>query len=355
MPLPPFDPRRRWAMFAIPAFILLALLASLAARLPHLSQQRAPVPVKAITRVGMTVSDLDRSVAFFEKVLDFRKTSDREVAGKAVEQLTGVFGARCRIAEMRLGTETLELTEYLASPGRPYPQDSRSNDRWFQHIAIITCDMDAAFSRLRQHKVKFVSTAPQTLPAWNGNAAGIRAFYFKDPDNHVLEILQFPAGKGDPRWQSAASLFLGIDHTAIVVADTDMSLAFYRDTLGMAVAGTSENYGDEQEHLNNIFGARLRITTLRPPGGVSGPAVELLEYLSPGDGRPYPPDARPHDLLHWHTEVEVPDTQTAFNYLVRSRWPVISSAAGLTFLARDPDGHALQVSNRPTSGKSSAQ
>ena len=50
---------------------------------------------------------------------------------------------------------------------------------------------------------------------------------------------------------------------AIVVADTDVSLAFYRDALGMRVAGSSENYGSEQEHLNNIFGARLRITALR--------------------------------------------------------------------------------------------
>ena len=79
------------------------------------------------------------------------------------------------------------------------------------------------------------------------NAGGIRAFYFKDPDGHPLEILWFPEGKGDPKWQQPSDrLFLGIDHTAIVVSDTAQSLRCYRDTLGLRVAGESENYGPEQ-------------------------------------------------------------------------------------------------------------
>jgi len=38
-----------------------------------------------------------------------------------------------------------------------------------------------------------VSSGRQRLPEWNQNAAGISAFYFKDPDEHPVEILQFPA------------------------------------------------------------------------------------------------------------------------------------------------------------------
>ena len=99
--------------------------------------------------------------------------------------------------------------------------------------------MDQAYLWLRRHHVPHVSPEPQRLPDWNRNAAGIRAFYFKDPDDHVLEILQFPPDKGDPRWQRPSDMvFLGIDHTAIVVADTDRSVAFYRDVLGLRVAAT---------------------------------------------------------------------------------------------------------------------
>jgi catechol 2,3-dioxygenase-like lactoylglutathione lyase family enzyme len=224
--------------------------------------------VEQVGAIGMTVSDMDASIEFYSKVLSFEKVSDVELSGEDYERLEGVFGLRMRVAKMRLGDEFIELTEYLAPKGRPVPVDSRSNDRWFQHIAIITSDMDKAYTLLRQNKVEHASTGPQRLPDWNKNAGGIKAFYFRDPDKHWLEILQFPEGKGDAKWQRKDRLFLGIDHTAIVVGNTDASLKFYRDVLGLRIAGTSENYGTEQEHLNNVFGARLRITSLRAGNGV---------------------------------------------------------------------------------------
>ena len=121
-----------------------------------------------------------------------------------------------------------------------------------------------------------------------------------------LEILQFPPGKGAAAMAGGDRLFLGIDHTAIVVADTAASLALYRDRLGLQVAGESENYGTEQEHLNNVFGAHLRITTLR---AASGPGIELLEYLAPdrratGAGR-----HAANDL--WHAQVGLVATEIA--------------------------------------------
>ena len=121
--------------------------------------------------------------------------------------------------------------------------------------------MDRAYKLLRGNKVKHASTGPQRLPEWNKNAAGIQAFYFRDPDGHFLEVLAFPPDKGAAKWhEQNGRLFLGIDHTAIVISDTDASLRFYRDVLGLKVVGESENHGPEQERLNNVFGARLRIT-----------------------------------------------------------------------------------------------
>ncbi len=266
---------------------------------------RAQVParplVSAVDAFDVTVGDMDRSVAFYSGALTFTKVSDVEVAGESYEHLEGVFGLRMRVVRLKLGDETLELTQFLTPQGRPVPLDSRSNDRWFQHVSIIVSDMDQAYARLRAQHVGYVSAEPQRLPASIKGAAGIEAFYFRDPDNHTLEILHFPPDKGDPKWHLAhPPLFEGIDHSAIVVADTEASLKFYRDTLGMTVAGSSENYGTEQEHLNNIFGARLRITSLR---AASGPGIELLEYLAPRDGRPIPTDARANDLCRWQTEM----------------------------------------------------
>jgi catechol 2,3-dioxygenase-like lactoylglutathione lyase family enzyme len=332
----------------------LALVAWAVLGLNHGPSRAQQAPARTLARgvagVGITVSDMGRAVDFYSKVLFFEQVSDAEVAGDDFERLQGVAGARARVVTMQLGDERLELTEYRTPHGRPVPADSRSNDRWFQHIAIIVNDMDQAYSWLRRHRVQHVSPGPQRLPDWNPNAAGIRAFYFRDPDGHALEVLQFPPDKGSPRWQRPSDrVFLGIDHTAIVVGDTDASLRFYRDTLGMAVVGGSENHGPEQERLNNVAGARLRITTLR---AAAGPAIELLEYLAPRDGRPFAADARANDLVHWHTIVATSSPEAAYGALLAGRHALVSPRVvalpnGLlgfreAFLARDPDGHALQ-------------
>jgi len=295
----------------------------------------------AVTKIGIVVDDMDRSVDFYTHVLDFQKVSDNEVAGERYEQLNGVFGLRCRIVGLTLGNESIELTEYLTPRGRLIPRDSRSNDHWFQHIAIVTTDMDRAYTRLRENKVHFASTGPQTLPQWNKGAAGIRAFYFRDPDDHVLEVINFPSDKGDPKWQSTNDLFPGIDHTAIVVENTEKSLAFYRDALGFRVAGGSENYGVEQEHLNNIQAAHLRITTMKSP---AGPGVEFLEYLAPRDGRPYPADSKANDIFAWQTNLATPDAAGLLKDLRERGYTVISTPPSESeFIVRDPDGHAVHV------------
>src|SRR5213594_356560 len=307
--------------------------------------------IRAVGAVGMTVGNMERSTAFYSSVLGFEKVSDVEVVGEAYERFQGVFGLRMRVVRMRLGDEAIELTEYLTPRGRPIPVDSRSHDRWFQHIAIIVSDMDRAYASLRQHRVEHASPAPQRLPDWNTSAGGIRAFYFKDPDGHPLEILWFPGGKGDPKWHRPSDrLFLGIDHTAIVVSDTAQSLRCYRDTLGLRVAGESENYGPEQERLNNVSGARLRITSLRAP---AGPGIEFLEYLSPRDGRPAPVDERANDLVHWQTVVASADPEALATRLAAGGVRFVSPGVvqvddrALGFdrglLVRDPDGHVLQV------------
>jgi catechol 2,3-dioxygenase-like lactoylglutathione lyase family enzyme len=310
--------------------------------------------VKSVDAVGMTVSDIDRSVEFLSKVLSFEKVSEIEVAGSEYERLQGVFGARMRIARMRLGDEFIDLTEYLTPKGRPIPVDSRSNDQWFQHVAVVVSDMDRAYQRLRAHRVQHTSTGPQRIPDWNKSAAGIKAFYFKGPDGHNLELIYFPPGKGNPKWQQTnGRLFLGIDHTAIAVSDTGRSLSFYRDILGMKLAGESENYGIEQEHLNNVFASRVRISGLK---AAAGPGIEFLDYLTPRDGRPTPPDTRANDLWHWQTAIRVGRADTAAEKLNNSRVRFVSPgvatipdrALGIAkgFLVRDPDGHGLQLIER---------
>ena len=202
-----------------------AVVAVLVLALPLLLRPATPAQEVPATRsvdgVVISVGSLQRAIDFYTKVLTFELVSQSEVVDE---------GARSRIARLRLGREAIDLVEHVAPRGRPLPADARSNDRWFQHIAIIVNDIDQAHLWLKRHGVERTSPEPQRLPDWNPNAGGIWAFYFKDPDGHALEILQFPPDKGAARWQAPNDkVFLGIDHTAIVVGDTDASLRLYRD------------------------------------------------------------------------------------------------------------------------------
>jgi catechol 2,3-dioxygenase-like lactoylglutathione lyase family enzyme len=311
---------------------------------------RAEAKVVALKTVVIPVADLDRSVAFYTSVLDFTKVSTFEVDGDDLEATVGVFGARVRVATLKLGDESLELMQFLAPEGKAYPEGARSNDRSFQHVAIIVSDMAKAFAKLREHDVRFASTGPQRLPDWNPAAGGIEAFYFKDPDGHPLEILHFPAGKGAAKWQATGRLFLGIDHTAVVIASTAASAAFYGKALGMTKAGESENYGTEQEHLNNVFGARLRITAMR---AAAGPGVEFLEYLAPAGGRLAAIDRQSNDLVAVTTVLVSDDVDADTAALRRAGYDWVSPGAvrlhdaslGFTKAStvQDPDGHLIRL------------
>jgi catechol 2,3-dioxygenase-like lactoylglutathione lyase family enzyme len=296
----------------------------------------------------LTVSDLDRSVAFYEQALGFTKVSERGFSERGHDELTGVFGTRVRAARLQLGEEFIELEQYLAPAGQPVAGDSRSNDLWFQHFAVVVSDMDRAWTHVGRFPVRAISSAPQTIPESNRAAAGIKAVKFRDPDGHPLELLWFPAGKGNPRWQRHdGPLFLGIDHSAIAVSDTDRSTRFWQDLVGLKVAGGSLNTGPTQEQLDNAFGAVVRITGLRPEREAS-PGLEFLQYLTPSGGRSAP-IARANDLVATRTVVEVDDVDALADKLQASSVSFISprpvSVPGASWskglMVRDPDGHAV--------------
>lgn len=306
--------------------------------------------VMKVEAIGITVKEMDRSVKFYTEVLGFKKISDQEFKGENFEKLQGVFGLNMRVVRLQLGDEIIELTDYLTTGGRSIPEDQKSNDLFFQHIAIVVSDMDKAYRHLRKFNVEHVSTAPQTLPKSIPGAEGIKAFYFHDPDIHNLELIFFPKGKGLEKWQSNhGKIFLGIDHTAIGVSNTEKSHEFYENLLGIERKSDSWNKGTEQEHLNNVEGASLHITGYRAD---KGPGVEFLQYLKPGPGKPYPADSRSDDIWHWQTTLVVDDADALYRKLKNNNSVLISkeivyqqvkNVHTKSFIVRDPDGHAMLI------------
>ena len=97
----------RWIAQLAIYFVLTTSAWSPAARAQH---SAAVSRADRVSTIGMVVTDMDRSVEFYSKVLTFEKVSDKEVFGSEYEHLEGLFGIRMRVVQMRLGNEILELT-----------------------------------------------------------------------------------------------------------------------------------------------------------------------------------------------------------------------------------------------------
>jgi catechol 2,3-dioxygenase-like lactoylglutathione lyase family enzyme len=226
--------------------------------------------VSRILRLSITVSDMARLMAFYRDALGFSfiEASDTKI--------DGVPGRR---VWMRLGGQTLELF----APDRLgdlYPAGSRATDAWFQHLAIVVADMDAAYAHLQGYDMTPITLGgPQHLPRSTG---GVRAFKFRDPDGHPLELIAFPPGVGDSRWQAASAdaLFLGFDHSAIVVDNYKRSVAFY-EGFGFCVVSRGVNQGSAQEHLDDAPDVLVDVVALQPAAETT-PHLELLGYRNPG-------------------------------------------------------------------------
>ena len=317
-----------------------------------------------IRSIGFTCRNAEAIATFYGAHLGCQRISTVEVNGAGYADLLGLPGSQLKLVRLQLGGEQLELLQVLElgpglRPGRPIPADSRSNDLWFQHICIVVADMDAASTPIRslieQGQLQTISSAPQTLPSWNQAAGGIQAFKCHDPEGHCLELLQFPADKGEARWHppTAPSPFLGIDHSAIANADTPRSCRFYEELLGLRLGGDGVNSGVEQDQLDGLAGTEVRITGHRCPEGAG---VECLNYLQPSGARPLPADQNASDSAHWQIRLEVSDLETIASRLAHFGGSLVSQgvielpsdqAAALGFnrglQIRDPDGHQLQL------------
>jgi len=285
------------------------------------------IRVQRLLRISRVVSDLHRAEIFYSDALGFRRLAQEPLAPALLATL-GMEGIAAEQVVMRLGEEEIALVQFEAQ-GRPCPSDSQSRDLWFQHLAIVVRDMDRAYANLsaRAGWQPISWGGPQQLPRANGSE---RAFKFRDPDGHPLELIWFPPGQGREQWhrRTTSTPFLGIDHSAIAVSLTSRSLVFYR-RLGLSPVERSWNHGQAQSALDGLFGAKLRVIGLRPPAA-EGPGLELLRYRPPG--RPMPA-RRPND--------QVTDWITVAATGLGESSPVV---------LHDPDGHLLVLEDQGLSG-----
>lgn len=130
--------------------------------------------------MGLTVSDLDRSVAFYTQ-FGFEVTARIEEEGREVEEGVGVDGAKLRVALLESDSSRLELIQYLEPGGGPKPLPN--NGTGAAHLCVEVDDVDSAYEELQAAGIDFFS-APIT------HESGIRWVYCRDPDGVTTELLQ---------------------------------------------------------------------------------------------------------------------------------------------------------------------
>jgi catechol 2,3-dioxygenase-like lactoylglutathione lyase family enzyme len=289
----------------------------------------------------MICREPERSADFYEAAFGFARSKEASSAGAGSAGLLDVPGATARAITLLLGEQEIALVA-IEPPGRSYPAAVTGRSRLFQHFAIVVADMAAAYARLRKHAgwTTISTDGPQLLPASSG---GVTAYKFRDPEGHPVELLAFPRDATPARWQkSSAAECLGIDHSAISIADTERSLEFYQ-RLGFRRTGGSNNRGPEQDKLDGLADARVEVTALAPPRCPT-PHVELLCYRDNANGQPALPAT--NDVAATRLVMTVENEATLQALCAKSpaallRPPVRFEDGAVRAMLRDPDGHLL--------------
>jgi catechol 2,3-dioxygenase-like lactoylglutathione lyase family enzyme len=296
--------------------------------------------VRKLSRITLICREPDRLADFYESAFDFTRTGEASTADPAFAKLIGVAGATACAITLRLGEQEVELVG-IFPPGRSYPQPVSGRSVLFQHFAIVVADMERAYARLsaRAGWTAISTDGPQVLPAASG---GVAAYKFRDPEGHPLELIAFPPDGTPLKWQHvSATEYLGIDHSAISVADTEHSINFY-DRLGLRRVGGSLNTGPEQDKLDDIAGAVVKVTGMAPP--ITTPHVELLCYRGGCDGESSLPAA--NDIAATRLVMEVESEAMLEKLCAQNPGNILSEPVKfedgrLRAMLRDPDGHLL--------------
>jgi catechol 2,3-dioxygenase-like lactoylglutathione lyase family enzyme len=144
----------------------------------------------AADHIGITVSNLEQSLAFWRDVLGFELSHDAHQRGELAQEIIGVKGAELKLAVVKAPDgHKIELLEYLAPADRKRDGTLRPCDVGHVHVALAVENLDPL---LRQIAASGWETAgkPQTLTT--GPNAGKRVIYVRDPDGTTIEFMELP-------------------------------------------------------------------------------------------------------------------------------------------------------------------
>ncbi len=150
---------------------------------------KKPLCIVSTDHTGITVSNLERSLAFWRDVLGFTLSHTAHQKSELAQEITGVAGAEIKLAVLKTpGGHKIELLEYLAPADRKRAT-LRPCDVGSLHVALLVNDLDAVLAQIAASGWE-ATGKPQTLT--KGPNAGKRVVYVRDPDGTTIELMQPP-------------------------------------------------------------------------------------------------------------------------------------------------------------------
>jgi catechol 2,3-dioxygenase-like lactoylglutathione lyase family enzyme len=143
--------------------------------------------IGAVHHTGLTVGDLDRSVAFYRDVLGCSVIMEQEKVGGYLAAIVGYPDTSIRMAHLYdpAGRLVVELFEYRAHEMLPAELEPRRIGN--AHLCFVVSDLDAVYARLVGQGV---ATFTPPVPIDTGVNAGGSGLYLHDPDGITLELFQ---------------------------------------------------------------------------------------------------------------------------------------------------------------------
>jgi catechol 2,3-dioxygenase-like lactoylglutathione lyase family enzyme len=158
--------------------------------------------ILAADHTGITVSNLERSLAFWRDVLGFELSHTAHQKGELAREITGVEGAEIKLAVLKTpGGHKIELLEYFGPADRKRA-NLRPCDVSSVHVALLVHDLDTLLEKIATSGWN-AAGKPQTLT--KGPNSGKRVVYVRDPDGTTIEFMELPKGTSSTDLKRARS------------------------------------------------------------------------------------------------------------------------------------------------------
>jgi catechol 2,3-dioxygenase-like lactoylglutathione lyase family enzyme len=250
----------------------IALISGLAQITPTVIAQSAPSPVKSLGNFSHIVANMDRSVEFYRDGLGLELSQPLRPfdANDAIMRLGNIMGAKTRYTALKvpgsaMGVELIEYKDIDRQPARPRFQDPGATT-----LSVRVRDLDATMARLKKTGGHVITVSGE--PAEIGGRS--RIVFMQDPDGFVIELSQ---SLSSPLAASEAPGNVLGASLELTIADTDKTIAFYRDLLGFQpTVGQSFNGDKVMANTAGTPGAQFRQSRVQVPG--SSDVVRLIEF-----------------------------------------------------------------------------